>query len=149
MITLKEIITDYIKQHDAQWQTTLMRDWDKLVGNLKTRMCLEKIMGTTLVIGVYDPHWMHELLLLTPVLIETINEGLGTAYVTQIRLVLSRGQKRTMAPQKPLKQSAKNNQVQSRSVRPLASAQQHALAHVHDQELRDILIRFFSYCKLQ
>lgn len=89
---LDQIVTKYTQE---SWQTMVMQQWPTIVGKLADRMYLEKIQGTTLVIGVYDAHWMQELFMLSPTIIALINRALPTPHVQQLRFVLARRTKST------------------------------------------------------
>src|SRR5215467_9441991 len=73
------------QQHAPAWHIQLFEHWPTIVGSLSQVMRLEKINGTMLIIGVYDASWMHELHMLSPVLIQTINQHLDTPYVHRVR----------------------------------------------------------------
>ncbi len=92
---LDQIVTKYTQE---SWQTMVMQQWPTIVGKLADRMYLEKIQGTTLVIGVYDAHWMQELFMLSPTIIALINRALPSPQVQQLRFVLARRTKGTQNP---------------------------------------------------
>ena len=67
------------------WKHELLQNWHTIFGNLGTKITLEKIYDTTIVLGVYDSCWMHELYLLSPLLVDKINENLDQHRIKQVR----------------------------------------------------------------
>ena len=61
MAALLRDLVPQILQHNDEWRLTLLRHWNTIIGTLQTRVRLEKIYDDTLIIGVYESHWMHEL----------------------------------------------------------------------------------------
>lgn len=125
------------------WRAHLLRDWNSIVGALHTRMCLEKIHEDgTLIIGVHDSRWMHELFYLSQEIIQTINAQLGQPHVMRIRLILSntkhspshRARKRRAATPAPPPTPAP-----AAHTRPLTPREQQALQRIEDPQLQEIL----------
>ena len=62
---LKSCIDIFLKQHEDNWQSYLLHNWHAVIGALHTKMRLEKIVGSLLVIGVYDifyaSYWIFKL----------------------------------------------------------------------------------------
>lgn len=139
MLPIQSCIDTFFSRQQ-QWQIRLAREWKSVVGDLHQRMCLEKIFQNTLVVGVYDAHWMQELYLLAPLLIQTINKRLGQEYVQHIRfkLVVPRD---NHGAQKLAKPSAIR---QARS--QLLPKHQEALEKIVDVELRQYLYNYFQQC---
>ena len=50
---IKDLITSLFEQHH-DWKFQLLKNWDSIMGNLATKVKLEKIQEDTLVLGVYD-----------------------------------------------------------------------------------------------
>lgn len=136
-LSLKKLINSVLEKED--WRLDLARDWNTIVGSLKTRVRLEKVYDDTLVIGVYEYQWMQELYLLSPVLKQQINEYLKKDRINHIRLKLVEDRKRKpIAPKtKPL-------------VRPkkvcLNSIQENALNEIPDTALQNSLVDFLGRC---
>ena len=76
----------FLQKHGHTWQMYLIQNWRTIVGNLHTRICLEKIQEDTIVVGVYDAHWMQELFLLNSMLLTMMNAHFDKPYIKQIRL---------------------------------------------------------------
>ena len=88
MAALLRDLVPQILQHNDEWRLTLLRHWNTIIGTLQTRVRLEKIYDDTLIIGVYESHWMHELHLFSSVLIDSINRYLGHERIAHLRFKL-------------------------------------------------------------
>ncbi len=136
-LLLKNLLNQILEKDD--WRLNLARQWDQVVGSLKTRIRLEKIYNDTLVIGVYEYHWMQELYLLSPELRQKVNHFLQEDRITHIRFKLVEEKKR--APSKP---------PPAPLVRPekivLTSSQKKALKCIEDNHLKESLIDFWGRC---
>jgi predicted GTPase len=137
---LTAVLQKYLQKHGHTWEMYLIQNWTRIVGNLHTRMCLEKIQGDTLVIGVYDSHWMQELFLLQNMLISMINGHFDKPYVKNIRLKLAK-----QAERKKKKQEPKKAVKQPATL--LTEQHQQALDQVKDEQLQKILQEFLQHCK--
>jgi hypothetical protein len=135
---LKHFLPTFVKTDDS-WQLQLLSNWDKIVGNLKTRVTLEKITADTLVIGVYDACWMQELYLLSPLLLNTINQNLDQPRIKQLRFkrAVARKQKKVITTEQPEPVTA---------LPSLTAKEQAALATIKDPHLRYALHQFLIRC---
>lgn len=125
------------------WKLKLLSEWDAITGTLSDKMRLEKIDGTTLVIGVFQASWMQELYLLSAVLLRSINEHLDKPYVKRLRFKLATHKEY----KEPLvKQPAKKI---IRTPISLSKREQEALHKIKDQELQKVLHAFLSRCHYQ
>jgi len=138
---VKHYLTSYLSQNADTWAVSLLRDWEIILGKLAIRMRLEKIQGQTLIIGVYDVHWMHELFLLSRCIIKTINDYLGTAHVEQLKFVMAR------------KKQTKNKKTKtitdiSHNYKKTITVQQKSYLenNIHDHELRTLLKKLLQEC---
>jgi Dna[CI] antecedent, DciA len=136
------LIKDYVEHillvHEENWHVKLMRSWPDMVGDLHTKMALEKIEGSILKIGVYDSHWMHELFMLSPTIVRTINSKLGGNLVSALRFGLrEKRQRKERAPKASLMHQKKIL---------LSSQQLHILEAVTDSELRVLLKNYLIRC---
>ncbi len=135
MMRLAECMSAVLpRAHD--WQTRLAREWPNVVGTLSERMRLEQVKGTMLVIGVYDSHWISELFLLTPRIIEEINKFLGSNQVTHLRFVIA---KRTSSHKKT--EFFENSEQKPRA--RMSPRQEKVLSSIKDRQLHDALEKFF------
>lgn len=138
MISLAEVLSSTLPQ-SSDWQTNLARNWQCAVGDLASRMRLERVKDKLLIVGVYDSHWISELFMLAPRIIEKINNFLGAPYVTQIRFVIANPK------QKISKKQASNGEV-LRPRAPMNARQEQVLASIKDGQLHDALEKFFYAC---
>lgn len=137
-VLIKDIVPSFFQQKQG-WHASLLANWDQIVGSLKTRVRLEKIQDDTLIIGVYESHWMQELYLLSQLLIDTINQFLGESRIKKLHFKLVEERKRSekkMAVHKP----------QLRQEVMLTIAQKRALEAIADAQLKEALIQFWSRC---
>ena len=79
------LLLQNILPKSTSWEQNLVRNWARIVGNLSRHVRVEKIIGSTVVLGVYDQRWLHELFLVSPLLIDKMNEFLKENTVTNIR----------------------------------------------------------------
>lgn len=78
-------ILDSILSKENDWKFQLLDIWPKMVGSLGTKMLLEKIQEDAITVGVYDPHWMQELFLMSNIIINKINKELKTTKIKKIK----------------------------------------------------------------
>lgn len=138
-IAIKNIL-DNIFSNQNDWRIQLLRQWDTIVGNLKTRVRLEKIYNDTLVIGVYESHWMQELFLLSKVLIDSINRHLDEPRITNLRFKIVE----TKIGYKQLIQ--KTNINDSEIIFNPNPQQSEALKKINDNQLAIALTLFLERC---
>lgn len=122
------------------WQFKLASQWSCLVGNLANIMSLEKIYGTTIIVGVYEQSWMHELYMLSSMIIKTINENLEGSKIDKIQFKLATRKKNIES--KKMNISQINTMVVS-----LNKQEELALSCIKDVELRQSLQLFLMSCK--
>lgn len=132
-LPIQEVLSALLMRNDERWHIYLKQNWRTIIGDLHTRVCLEDIKGSTLVLGVYDVHWMHELYLLSSVLIDTVNSQLEKPYIKQLRLMLvvKRPELKKVEPVVRKKRVAPRRVLTDRHTR--------ALAEVKDVQLQRIL----------
>ncbi len=140
-LLIKDLIA-HIVNPTKDWRLLLLHKWPTIVGSLKTRIRLERIYQTTLIIGVYESHWMQELFILSRMLMQTINKHLGHPYVTELKFKL-------IEPL-PLEKKAESleNQVLPYAPVSFTVAHHQALNHVYDDQLRNVLTHFFIRCSI-
>lgn len=139
--SLKTVIATTIGQPQC-WKKKLLADWPTIVGNLHSRMHLEKVYDDTLIIGVYDSSWLNELYLLSNVLIKTINQSLEKPYIKNVRFkhttpIISTAHKKI--------KEKKEEKVRKKIT--LNSYEAQALLKIKDEEMRTALHLFLSRCK--
>ncbi len=129
---------------NENWKVKLLSEWETITGNLADKMRLEKIDDQTLIIGVYQSSWMHELYLLSNVLKKTINNHLGYDHVKHLRFK-SAAKKNT--EKKVAKKETKEEKPRKQIT--LSKHEQEALGAVKDPELKTALHNFLSRCHHQ
>ena len=136
---IKDLLAHYFAQSN-DWRIILLRDWDSIVGDLSSRVRLEKIEKDTLILCVQDACWMHELYMLSPLLLKTINKKLDQPYIKRLRF------KQVGLNKKKVPLSVPQTDVHAVSV--VVSAQEHqALACIHDPQLHTVLTHYLRRCK--
>jgi hypothetical protein len=121
----------------TDWRFTLLKNWQTVIGPLHIHMRLERIENDTLIIGVYDVHWMHELYMLTRTIIRTVNQGLGGSHVRHLRFKLvERGQ------DKSRKKNTSNLSGSASHIRSLTPREQTTLERIKDPQLKELLYAF-------
>lgn len=141
VLPLKTYIESVLYREHTDWQLYLIQNWAEVVGSLHTRMCLEKIQQDTLYVGVYDPHWMHELYFLSATIVRTINARLGNNHVARVRFKLAR-QKQARDIRQPVQLKQENKPLPH----ILNEQQKHALGRIKDLELKEALQQFLFSC---
>ena len=138
MITLKDLLNRAFR---ATWKTKLLTDWPTIMGNLADKVTVEKIYDDSLVLGVDDTSWLHELYMLSPVLIKTINAHLEKPYIKTVKLKHSTKIKK----QSPTLPAAPVYQTPQ----PVALTPQEkkALTVIKDNELQNVLQTFLYRCR--
>jgi hypothetical protein len=139
---VKDIISTYFKKH-ADWQWRLLELWPEVVGQMREHVFLEKVYKETVVIGVYHSSWMHELHMLSPVLIDKINSVFDRPRIKRIRFKLK--------GQKMYNQAKTGATINLRPTVPakLSTGQRDALKGVEDVELAKHLEKFFGKCQTE
>jgi hypothetical protein len=124
------------------WELYLTKHWKEIIGNLSQHVRLEKTYETTVVLGVYDTHWMHELYLFSNILLDKINAALEEPTVTHLRF------KKVNRPVVRKKSSSQYKAYQAPAIE-LTTKEEKALSEVSDPELTDVLKNFLIRCHRQ
>jgi len=137
-IPVKNLLHSFFKQES--WKVKLLSEWESIVGNLASKMILEKIESTSLVIGVYESCWLQELYLLSSVLINTINKHLDKPRIQNIRFIHA-------TPKQIIKK--KNDEPKILTKQPplcLSHREEEALSKIKDKQLKEALHKFLGRC---
>jgi hypothetical protein len=127
------------KGQEHYWKFMLISRWNEIMGNMACKVCIFKITGNTVVLGVYDSNWMQELHLLSELIKEKINTVLGSTCITQIKLkYMVKSDKRVQKKEKNISLA-----IPKRSLTPRESQ---ALLQITDQELAEALVGFLQKC---
>jgi flagellar biogenesis protein FliO len=135
---IKQLIHSVFDKPD-NWKIDLLRNWDTIIGNLNTKVYLEKITDDTLVLGVTDSCWLQELYLLSHVILQVINEKLDRPRIKQLRF-----KKIGIRPVKKAAYTAPK--PRARVQRPLTSKEKQALTNIKDAQLQQALEDFLIRC---
>lgn len=135
---LKDLLPQLIEAQD--WKIKLLENWQEIVGSLNTRIKLEQIKETTLIIGVYELCWMQELYMLSKVILNSINRALDGNYVTSLKFKIAKEQEIII--------SKNIKQYKVRNIKQLILTQEdkNALTKIKDEQLQNALIGFFTHC---
>ncbi len=138
MKSLKDLLSNTFQ---ATWKTKLLTEWPTIMGNLKDQVTLEKIYDDNLVLGVRDTSWLHELYMLSPVLIKSINAHLEKPYIKTIRLKQSTATKKKELIPEPAPVSHASKPL-------LLHTKDHkALASIKDDSLKNVIKTFLHRCQ--
>lgn len=129
--SIRTFLEQFLDSNMTGWQQQLIKNWHTTVGDLAHKMTLEKIDGSTLIIGVYDAAWMQELSLLSSLLIKKINKSLGEQHITALRF-------KRVVRKKNVESGTKTKFPTTLPEIPLTSQEKNALADL-DQGLADSL----------
>ncbi|MGB8367130.1 MAG: DciA family protein [Candidatus Babeliales bacterium] len=125
---------------ENSWKHQLLQNWHTIFGNLSTKITLEKVYDNILVLGVLDSCWMQELYLLSPLLLNKINENLDQPYVKQVRF-----------KQAGIKRDKKQLTTQKKIIHKkqfyLSPIEERALKKINDPQLRNVLKAFRMRCQ--
>ena len=127
-----------------EWKLTIMEQWPTIVGALHDKMRLQRIQDSTVVIGVYDSRWMHELYYMQQLLLEKINQTLTSPRVTAIRFVLV---KRTSYETQKTIFNIIDDTSPTKSQKKLSEKDLELLHRIKDHELRTALERIYARTK--
>jgi hypothetical protein len=145
MLTSLDALIPKVLNISQDWRLQLLQSWTSIVGSLKTHMCLECIYGSTIVIGVYDSHWIQELTGLSRVLLCSVNKTLGQEYVTQVKFRLCNRREYQRPAHPPVVRTAWTYEY----VQPAFTIeQQRMIEGITDKRLRRALVTFFARCAL-
>lgn len=135
---IKELLETIIVDQ-SNWKVQLLQHWPTILGNLNTKVRLEKIENDMLVLGVSDSCWLQELYMLSPLLVQTINKKLDSPRIKSLRF-------KKIGTKKPEK---RNTVAQPLSCKlfNLSDQEIKALETVKDHELRAALTDFLQRCK--
>jgi hypothetical protein len=86
-LPIKEVLDRILSSSDG-WQSKLVKNWKACVGPLHEQIRLERIYKDTVVLGVYNVHWMQELYLLSRTILYGINHMLGGQHVNHLKFQL-------------------------------------------------------------
>lgn len=140
---IKNLLKTFL-HHDTNWQGYLIANWSTIIGNLKDHVSLERIQGDTIILGVNNSSWMHELYMLSGMLKDKINAQLQKPYVQKIKF------KFTDKKKFEEKQPCKRQERLEPTVKKIAFTlrQEKALQKIHEKnkDLASSLETYFYKC---
>lgn len=124
---------------DSSWKVQLLRDWKDILGNLGTKVHLEKIHDDTLILGVSDSCWMQELYMLSHLIINKINQKLDQPRIKKLRF-------KTVGDQPRMQYvPSQRHEYVVKEVK-LNPTEKRALEKIKDPQLQDALKQFLVRC---
>lgn len=120
----------------SDWRFNLLENWHEIVGPLNTHTRIERIEKDSLIIGVYDAHWMQELYILSKDLLKKINNILGENKIKRISFKLV--QKRSNLKFNLNKKQFTQNNLQN----SLTENENKALSKISDPQLQEAMKSF-------
>lgn len=138
---LKNLLHNFLSHKtEHPWKVNLLSQWGSIVGNLSSKVMIEKIYEDTIVLGVYESCWMQELYLLSPLLIANINSNLDQPRIKKLRfkLVQQYAEKKDAVIQ--------TKHVIPKNNRALNMHEEKALSTIQDPALREALKNYLFRC---
>ncbi len=140
---LKELLPSVLKQTN-NWKIDLLANWPSVIGNLKTKVTLEKIQDNCLVLSVADACWLQELYLLSPVLLRAINQKLDQPRIKRLRFKQS-GIKKTPVAKSDFGNEKKRKRQELKNI-TISPKEKIALKKIKDKHLAAAMKRFLTRC---
>lgn len=134
------IILEEVVQKDVQWKIDVLQNWASIVGTIALHSRVEKISQDTIIVGVYDACWLHELHMLSQDLLCSIN-----AYLKQHKIVHIRF-KQVARHKKTDRSSLLKSSIVERKCLKLGNKQQEALRELVDRDLAEALQKVWYHC---
>ena len=139
MVSIDKIVEQFVQNNKSHsLYPILIRDWDLIFGKLKDKVKLEKAYNDTIILGVSNSSWLHELNLLSNVLLTKINDHLKKPLVKKIILKI--------ASKKELKKKIITDKITLKVIR-FKENELKALDKLADKELAENMKNFLIKCK--
>ncbi len=137
---IKTLLGSFLQPNNQKWKVDLLQNWPQIMGSLARNVTIIKIYQNTIILGTYDSCWLQELYLLSPMILETINQNLDRPRIKQVRF------KQIGRPQiEQAKPAEYKNETQKKPV-SLTSKEQETLQKISDPRLRATLKSFLIRC---
>ena len=137
-VPIKNILNNLFNAQN-NWQMQLLNNWPTILGSIKAKVQLLKIHEDTLVLGVLDSCWLQELYLLTPLILQTINEKLDRPRIKKLRF------KAIGTPDKKIKKEIPQKKTATKIIH-LSPYEEQTLAQISDEQLRQVLREYLIRC---
>lgn len=142
-------ILDTLLNKEANWQAFLISNWQTIIGNLKNHVCLERVYEDTIILGVNNSSWMHELYMLSDMLKQKINSHFKKPHIQKIRFKLINKKEFHSTLSKSISgKSYQNNGLKTIPTEKikLNFQQERALDKIKDKELSEFLKIYLQKC---
>ncbi|MBI2352900.1 DUF721 domain-containing protein [Candidatus Dependentiae bacterium] len=121
------------------WKMHLIQQWGSIVGTISYKVSIYKIYNNSIILGVSDSSWMHELYLLSNVLKQKINMALDQPRIESVQF-------RYVSHSSLTKISQSLEKVAVVNERDLTVREKKALEKINDGELAQALERLLQKC---
>lgn len=126
---------------ETNWKLQLLENWTTIMGDLHDKVSLESIKYDTVYVSVINSCWLQELYILSPMLLQRINETLDQAPVKKIRFKKRAEQNRAI-PKSHINRPGEVDRVPV----TINSQEKRALHTIDDALLRKALYTFLVRC---
>lgn len=130
------------------WKVELLKNWSTVIGAIHEKVSLYKIADDYVILSVSHPSWAHELLLLSDVLKEKINNFIGEQKIKELRFKtkVKTQTKSQYQPEQNTQTQEKSSSVQKKNIK-LTAREKQALVSIDNDELKEALSSFYLTCK--
>jgi hypothetical protein len=123
------------------WKLKLFGCWKSIIGNLQSKVRIEKIADDSITLGVMHATWAQELFLISPIIKNKINDALKEEKIKTIHFrIVPFGQK---------KEKLKLEKVLVIKEHNLSIIEHAHLEKLKNKELANVLGQFYIRCKNQ
>lgn len=133
-------LLDSLLSNQNDWKMQLLSNWPKIMGNLSSKVSIEKINDDSIILAVVDSCWLQELYMMSSMLLKRINEKLDQPRIKQLRF------KTAGRVQSKAKTTGAVQERKHRAPRALTSNEEQALDAIKDIELQKALKNFLNKC---
>ncbi len=147
MKKITQLVDQILSRSEHDWHIKLRAEWSTIMGDLSRRARLERINGSTVIIGVYDSHWMHELHALSRMILQRMNAALHSLYpegfvLTAVRCIWV-AKKELKNKKSPVSFEQAQEPVSKKpSLHAIKTVQK-----IADKELQNSLLAYYQRCK--
>lgn len=145
-----QIMTQHIISHlskilpqEQSWKMRVLREWHTILGPLSKKVILQRIDDHAVVLAVAHPSLAQELLMLSDLIRDKINEAIGHPAITTIHF-------RTLTPRPHRTAPAIPEKKAPAIIKPrptLSLSEERHLNTIESKELREALAEFYVTCK--
>ncbi len=160
MQNVKNILDSLLQSSvpEEAWKLNLIKNWPTIIGSLHDKVSLQKVNGTSVVLGVYDSSWIQELYLLSKLILKKINSHLDRPRIETLRFQCvetstqssdrrSKATKNSIANKKKELQPKKLAESSQNKNVALKPEELQALKKIRDPQLSQALQGFLQKCQ--